>query len=70
MVGRKDLKATQDELAEVKTANEVLVAENAALKEVNSALTAENQILNIQIKHKDELLALHNYYNDLRSKEQ
>jgi hypothetical protein len=70
VVGRKDLKATQDELAEVKAANEVLVAENAALKEVNSALTAENQILNIQIKHKDELFALHNYYNDLRSKEQ
>lgn len=70
VVGRKDLKATQDELAEVKAANEVLVAENAALKEVNSALTAENQILNIQIKHKDELLALHNYYNNLRSKEQ
>lgn len=69
VVGRQNLKATQDELAEVKAEKDVLVAENAVLKEMNAALTTENELLNIQLKHKDELLALHNYYNNLRSKD-
>jgi hypothetical protein len=32
-------------------------------------LTAEVELLRMQLKHKEELLALHNYYNKLLPKE-
>lgn len=69
VVGRQNLKAATDELTMVKAENEVLVAENAVLKEMNATLTAENEILNVQLKHKDEIIALHNYYINLKSRE-
>lgn len=69
VVGRKDLKALQDEIEVVKAENEVLVSENAVLKEMNAALTNENELLLVQNKHKDEIIALHNYYNKLKSNE-
>lgn len=42
------------------------VAENAILKEKVTALTSENEMLKMQIMHKDEIIALHNYYNKLK----
>ena len=69
VVGRQNLKTTQDELEIVKAEKEVLATENAVLKEINTAQTAEIEILKIQIKHKDEIIALHNYYNNLKVSE-
>ena len=65
VVGKQNLKVVQDELEKTKAEKDAIAAENAVLKEMNAALTAENEILHIQTKHKDELLALHNYYNKL-----
>lgn len=44
---------------------DLVIAENTILKEKNAALAAENDLLKMQLLHKEELLALHNYYNKL-----
>lgn len=46
---------------------DLVLAENAILKDKVSALSAEIDMLKLQLKHKEELLALHNYYNKLKS---
>ena len=40
----------------------LMAAENEMLKAKNAALTTEIELLKKEIIHKDELLALHNYY--------
>ena len=64
----------QESLIEVKETvgvaeaqRDLVVAENAILKDKITALTAENELLKMQLKHKEELLALHNYYIKLKS---
>lgn len=61
-------------LAEVKENTEVVEAErdlilveNEMLKAKNAALTTENELLKKELQHKDELLALHNYYKSVIS---
>lgn len=56
-------------IAEVKeTANvmeaqrDLIAVENEMLKAKVTALTAENELLTKELKHKEELLALHKYY--------
>lgn len=54
------------ETADVAEAERDLVAaENAILKDKVAALTAEVDLLKMQLSHKDELLALHNFYGKL-----
>lgn len=58
------------EIAEVVEAErDLIIAENAILKDKVAALTAENDMLKMEVKHKDEIIALHNYYNKLRQNE-
>ena len=42
-------------------------AENAVLKDKVGVLSAENDLLRIKLEHKEEIIALHNYYNKLKS---
>lgn len=56
-------------VAELKESVDVTVAErdliaveNEMLKNKNTALTTENELLKKELAHKEELLALHNYY--------
>ena len=56
-------------IAEMKESVDVTVAErdsiaveNEMLKAKNTALTMENELLKKELAHKEELLALHNYY--------
>lgn len=51
----------------VEAERDLILAENEMLKAKNAALTAENELLKNEIKHKDELLALHNYYKSVIS---
>lgn len=37
-------------------------AENAVLKDKVGSLTAENDILRLKLEHKEEIIALHNFY--------
>ncbi|MEE0968559.1 MAG: helix-turn-helix transcriptional regulator [Clostridia bacterium] len=39
-----------------------IAVENEMLKAKNTALTMENELLRKELAHKEELLALHNYY--------
>lgn len=41
---------------------DLFVAENAVLKEEVAALTAKVKMLEMQLKYKDEIIAVHNYY--------
>ena len=51
------------EVAEVVEAErDLIVVENDMLKAKNVALTTENELLKNKLAHKEELLALHNYY--------
>jgi transcriptional regulator with XRE-family HTH domain len=62
-----------DELVEIKEAVDVVEAErdltlveNEMLKTKITALTTEIELLKKEIQHKDEIIALHNYYNKLK----
>lgn len=47
--------------------NEQLKAEIAELRGIVASITAENVTLKVEASHKDEIIALHNYYNKLKS---
>jgi transcriptional regulator with XRE-family HTH domain len=56
------------ETAEVAEAErDLILVENEMLKTKNAALTTEIELLKKELQHKEELLALHNYYNKLKS---
>ena len=44
-----------------------IIAENESLKATNSGLVDRIRVLEMQLSHKEELLALHNYYIKLKS---
>ena len=41
---------------------DLALAENATLKAQVAALTSENELLRLKLSHKEEIIALHNYY--------
>lgn len=43
--------------------------ENAALIERVSSLTKENEILRMKLEHKEEIIAVHNYYTKIKAGE-
>ena len=50
----------------VEAERDLTTAENAILKAKVDALQAEVDMLKLEVKHKDEIIALHNYYNKLK----
>lgn len=46
----------------IEAQRDLIAVENEMLKAKVAALTAENDLLAKELKHKEELLALHNYY--------
>lgn len=54
-----DIKAKADSIA---AESEMLIAENNALKLENTALKSEVDLLRLKLEHKEEIIALHNYY--------
>ena len=50
----------------VEAERDLITAENAILKDKVAALSAENEMLKMQLKHKEEIIAIHNYYNKLK----
>lgn len=44
----------------------LLNAEIAVLKDKIVRLTAENDLLRLKLEHKEEIIAIHNYYNKLK----
>lgn len=69
VVGNENL-ATLQENVDVTTAElDLIKAENAILKDKVAALTSENELLKMQLKHKEEIIAIHNYYTKLKPNE-
>ena len=66
VVGEQNLVTLQENVDVVTAERDLIVAENAILKDKVAMLTAENDRLKLEIMHKDEIIALHNYYNKLK----
>lgn len=62
VVGNTSLATLQTELDKITAENGLLTAENNVLKEKVSVLTSENDLLRMKLEHKEEIIALHNYY--------
>ena len=59
----------QTEVDRLNTELALAQAEIAVLKDKVSALESENKILNIKLEYEEKLVAVHNYYNKLKSNE-
>ena len=44
-----------------------IIAENENLKATNAGLVDRIRVLEMTLEHKEEIIALHNYYNNLKS---
>jgi transcriptional regulator with XRE-family HTH domain len=64
VVGTEKLATLQADLDIVKTESDILVAENTLLKDKVACLTAENDLLKRELDHKEEIINLHNFYNN------
>lgn len=65
VVGEQNLVALQENVDVVTAERDLIIAENAILKDKVAALTAENDMLRMKLEHKEEIISLHNYYNKL-----
>ena len=50
----------------VEAERDLILVENDMLKTKNAALSTEIELLKKELQHKEELLALHNYYNKIK----
>ena len=66
IVGSKTSAALQEEVDRLTADNGIMSAELAVLRDKVVTLTAENDLLRLKLEHKEEIIALHNYYNKLR----
>ena len=66
---RENAEAVEAERDLVLAERDLILAENAILKDKVAALTAENDFLKREIKHQEEIIAIHNYYKKLIAKE-
>ena len=69
VIGGQDLVTLQSKVDQLDAENTLLRAENNILKAKADSLSAENDLLRLKLEHKDELLALHNYYNSIKNKD-
>ncbi len=66
VLGTQNLATLQANVDTVTAERDFIIAENAILKDKITSLTAENELLKMQLLHKEEIIALHNYYNKLK----
>lgn len=67
VVGDEGLVTLKEDVDVVTAERDLILAENAILKEKVSTLEKQLELTSMQLKHKEELLALHNYYNKIKS---
>lgn len=63
VVGDHNLVTLQENVDVAVAERDLLAVENSTLKSQVAALTAENELLRLKLAHKEEIIALHNYYN-------
>lgn len=66
VIANTDLIALQAEYDKLLAELATLQDENVSLKDKNVALEVENDRLRLKLEHKEEIIALHNYYNKLK----
>jgi transcriptional regulator with XRE-family HTH domain len=67
IVATTELVEIKETVDVVEAERDLTLVENEMLKTKVAALTTENELLKKEIQHKDELLALHNYYKSVIS---
>ena len=50
----------------IEAERDLITAENTILKDKIAALTRENEMLKMELQHKEEIIAIHNYYTKLK----
>lgn len=66
VIASQDFATLQGDYDKLKADHTALLTEAAELKEKNAALKVENDRLRLTLEHKEEIIALHNYYNKLK----
>lgn len=66
IVATDELVSIKENVDVVEAERDLIIAENAILKDKVATLSAENEMLKMQLMHKEEIIALHNYYNKLK----
>lgn len=69
VLGTKNLATLQEDADRLGSEVSLLKAEVAVLRDKVTALSAENDLLRLNLAHKEEIIALHNYYNKLKGTE-
>jgi transcriptional regulator with XRE-family HTH domain len=67
IVATTELVEIKENVDVVEAERDLVITENEMLKAKVAALTTENELLKKENQHKDELLALHNYYKSVIS---
>ena len=66
MVGTERLATLQENIDVANAEKDLLIAENKILQDKVNALTSELELTKMKLMHKEELLAVHNYYTKLK----
>ena len=66
VLGTQNLATLQSNVDTITAERDLIIAENKILQNKVTTLTAENEMLKMQLMHKEEIIALHNYYNKLK----
>ena len=67
IVATDDLVGIKESVDIVEAEHDRILVENEMLKTKNAAMTMEIELLKKELQHKEELLALHNYYNKIKT---
>lgn len=67
IIANADLIEIKETVDVVEAERDLTLVENDMLKTKIAALTTENELLKKELQHKDELLAIHNYYKSVIS---
>lgn len=66
VVGNTTVAELQESVEVVESEKDLLIAENKILQDKVSTLEKENELLKMKLMHKEELLAVHNYYTKIK----
>lgn len=67
IVATDELVNIKENVDVVEAERDLVAAENEMLKAKNAALTTEIELLKKELQHKEEIIALHNYYMKMRT---
>lgn len=67
VIGTENLATLQNKVEINSVEMDMLAAENKILQDKVTALTAEVDLLKMQLAHKEEIIRIHDYYNKLLS---